>query len=127
MHQTASRLSFVAPVLQVADLARAIAYYRQQLGFQVEFAYEGFYAGVVRDGCRVHLKCSPPPRRDQAAFEAAEHLDVCFGVADAAALASELAASGAEISVPLRQVPYGRELYVRDADGYILGFVEAGL
>jgi hypothetical protein len=26
--------------------------------------------------------------------------------------------------VPLRSMPYGREFYVRDPDGYILGFVE---
>jgi len=41
------------------------------------------------------------------------------------ALASEMIASGASISVPLRQMPYGKELYVRDPDGYVLGFVEA--
>ena len=27
-------------------------------------------------------------------------------------------------SVPLRQMPYGVEFYVRDPDGYVLGFVE---
>jgi hypothetical protein len=26
--------------------------------------------------------------------------------------------------VPLRRMPYGVELYVRDPDGYVLGFVE---
>ncbi|HJS76735.1 MAG TPA: hypothetical protein VJ778_04955 [Burkholderiales bacterium] len=34
----------------------------------------------------MHLKwkCSPPLHRDQAVFEAAEHLDACFGVEDSA-------------------------------------------
>jgi hypothetical protein len=27
--------------------------------------------------------------------------------------------------MPLRQMPYGKEFYVRDPDGYVLGFVEA--
>jgi catechol 2,3-dioxygenase-like lactoylglutathione lyase family enzyme len=124
MPQTSSKLHFVAPVLQVADLQRSIAYYRDRLGFGLEFEYEGFYASVLRDGCRVHLNFSPPAPRDQQAFEAAEHLDACFGVEDARALAAELAAAGASVSVPLRFMPYGQEFYVRDPDGYILGFIQ---
>jgi catechol 2,3-dioxygenase-like lactoylglutathione lyase family enzyme len=126
MRDTPGRLSFVAPVLQVADLARSLAYYRSQLGFELEFEYDGFYASVIRDGCRVHLKCSPPPARDQEAFERAEHLDVCFGVEDARALASQFAFTGAKISVQLRDMPYGREFYARDPDGYVLGFIQPG-
>ncbi len=119
------KLTSVAPVFRVAQLDRSIAYYRDRLGFEIEFEYEGSYASVVRDGCRVHLKCSPPVARDAAAFEAEEHIDACFGVEGIEALASEVIASGASISVPLRQMPYGKEFYVRDPDGYVLGFVEA--
>ena len=117
-------LSYVAPVLRVKDLDRSISYYRDALGFEVEFNYGGAYASVVRDGCRIHLKCAPPGARDQAAFESAGHLDACFGVADAADLSNRLRSSSAVFSVPLRAMPYGREFYVRDPDGYILGFVE---
>ena len=126
MHQPASRLTYVAPVLQVADLDRSLAFYRDQLGFNLEFAYEGFYASVIRDGCRIHLSCSAPPARDQAAFEAVEHLDACFGVQGVEALASRFAAAGAAFSVPLRSMPYGLEFYLRDPDGYILGFIQPG-
>jgi predicted enzyme related to lactoylglutathione lyase len=58
------------------------------------------------------------------AFEAAEHLDACFGVEDAEALAEAFASSGAAFSVALRSMPYGREFYIRDPDGYILGFIQ---
>jgi catechol 2,3-dioxygenase-like lactoylglutathione lyase family enzyme len=119
-----SRLRYVAPVFRVADLDRSLAYYRDRLGFEVEFTYEGFYASVIRDGCRVHLTCSPPPRRDQAAFEAAEHLDACLGVEGVETLAAGLAALGAVFTVPLRRMDYGTEFYVRDPAGYILGFVQ---
>lgn len=114
----------VAPVLRVADLGRSLGHYRERLGFAVEFVYEDAYAAVARDGCRIHLKCAPPAERDQAAFEAAEHLDACFTVRDACSLSSRFAEAGAGFSVPLRVMPYGREFYVRDPDGYILGFVE---
>jgi len=118
-------LTFAAPVLRVADLKRSLAYYTGPLGFSLEFEYEGCYASVMRDGCHIHLKAAEPPPRDQAAFEAAEHIDICLGVKDATGLANELADTGATISLKLREMPYGKELYVRDPDGYVLGFIEA--
>ena len=120
-----AKLTFVAPVLRVANLARSIAYYRDLLGFDVEFEYENFYAGVVRDGCRVHLKWSTPRSKQCATSETPEHVDACLGVENAAALASALAARGARLAVPLRDMPYGRELYVCDPDGYVLAFIQA--
>lgn len=124
MDAPAARLLAVAPVLRVADLARSLAYYRDRLGFAVEFEYGGFYASLVRDDCRVHLKCAAPEARDQAAFEAAGHIDACFVVSGAAQLADRFAAHGAVISQPLRTMAYGTEVYVRDPDGYVLAFVE---
>lgn len=120
-----SNLNYVAPVFRVSDLSRSLSYYRDQLGFEISFNYEEFYAEVVRDGCHIHLKHATPIERKQNAFEAEEHLDACFGVQDAHALASRFAKAGATFSIPLRSQPYGREFYVRDPDGYILGFVEA--
>ena len=113
MNPNRSTFDYVAPVLRVSDLARSIAFYRDRLGFGLEFEYEGFYLSVVRDGCRIHLNCSPPTARDQQAFEAAEHLDAC--------LVSERRGRArierAEFSVRLRRQPYGQEFYVRDPDG----------
>ena len=118
------KLSHIAPVFRVADLARALAFYRDTLGFELEFSYEDFYASVRREGCHVHLQCAPSAPRDQAEFERNEHLDACVIVEGIDALAARFAAAGATFSVPLRPMPYGVECYVRDPDGYILGFVE---
>lgn len=115
----------VAPVLRVADLGRSLAYYSTRLGFAIEFVYENAYAAVVRDGCRIHLKCAPSAERDQAAFEAAGHVDACFAVRDARGLASRFGEAEAAFSVPLRVMPYGKEFYIRDPDGYVLAFVES--
>ena len=114
----------VAPVFVVRDLDRAIAYYNQ-LGFSIEFVYEGTYASVQRDGCRVHLKRGAPVERDQDAFEVAENIDAFFLVADAAALADELRDAGATVVVALRTSPYGKEFYVKDPDQHVLAFVES--
>ena len=117
-------LRHIAPVFKVADLGRALAFHRDTLGFELEFRYEDFYAGVRRSGCHVHLRCAPPAPRDQASFERDEHIDACVVVEDAAALSARFASAGATFSVPLRRMPYGVEFYVRDPDGYILGFIE---
>jgi catechol 2,3-dioxygenase-like lactoylglutathione lyase family enzyme len=115
----------IAPVFLVTDLARSVRFYTEQLGFELEFSYEGFYASVRRDGCYIHLKCASPTPRDQTAFEQAEHLDACVLVSSAEKLAAEFLATGAIFSVPLRTMPYGVEFYVRDPDGYIIGFLQA--
>lgn len=119
-----SPLSHIAPVFRVKDIARSIAFYRDRLGFELEFLYEGFYGSVMRDGCHIHLQCGTPAERDQAAFERNEHLDACVVVRDAEQLSRSLAAKGVLFSVPLRRMPYGTEFYVRDPDDYVLGFVQ---
>ena len=123
--RTRRTLTSVAPVFRVSDLDRTIAFYREQLGFELEFRYEGFYAGVRREGCPIHLKSAPPTPRDQAAFELEEHIDASFAVRHIEALATAVAAAGVTFTVPLRQMPYGKEFYIRDPDGYILAFVES--
>ena len=117
-------LDYIAPVLQVRDLERAVAFYRDRLEFEVVFVYENFYAEVARDGCRIHLNRAAPAPRDQAAFERDEHIDVCIVVADAEVLWTGFASKGVPFSVRLRDMPYGSEFYVRDPDGYVIGFVQ---
>jgi catechol 2,3-dioxygenase-like lactoylglutathione lyase family enzyme len=124
MKLSTGTLSFVAPVFRVTALDRTIAFYRERLGFELEFCYEGFYASVCRSGCHVHLQCAPPNPRDQSAFERNEHIDACFVVQDIGALWDSMASAGITFTVPLRNMPYGQGFYVRDPDGYILGFVE---
>jgi predicted enzyme related to lactoylglutathione lyase len=123
--EASQSLTYVAPVLRVSDIARLLAFYSDRLGFAVEFVYESFYAGVCRDGCHIHLKGSSPSPRDEIAFEREEHIDIYVGVQSAETLSERFASAGVAFVVPLRHMPYGTEFYVRDPDGYILGFVES--
>ena len=125
MSEPIKSLSYIAPVFRVKDISRSLGFYRDQLGFQVDFVFESFYAGVSRDGCHIHLKHSEPTPRDQKVFEREEHIDVSIGVCSAADLAASFAAADAPFVVPLRHMPYGSEFYVRDPDGYVLGFVQS--
>ena len=120
-----SRLTNLALVLRVNDLPRSVQFYRDQLGFEVEFNYEDFYAGMRREGCSIHLKGSGALQRDQARFEANEEVDALISVVGVEDLYAHYADKGMTFTVTLRQMPYGTEFYVKDPDGYILGFVQA--
>jgi len=118
-------LTGIAPQFLVDDLDAAIAYYRERLGFELDFCYESFYASVSRDGFAIHLKCAPKALADRVHRKQQEHLDAYIGVAGAASLYDELRSRGAVITRSLEERPWScRDFYVEDLDGYILCFSE---
>jgi uncharacterized glyoxalase superfamily protein PhnB len=119
-------LNGISPQFLVDDLAAAMTYYRERLGFETDFCYESFYAGVSRDGIAIHLKCAPKVVSDRAQRRQQEHLDGYISVTGVAALYDELRARGARITRPLEQRPWScLDFYVEDLDGYTLCFSEA--
>lgn len=122
---TPARLNSLSPQFLVDDLMRAISYYRQCLGFELDFQYQDFYASVSRDGCSIHLKRAPKIEAERTHRRQNEHLDVYVEVTDAAALHDELAGRGASITKALADRPWScRDFYVADPDGYIICFSE---
>ncbi|HLW55723.1 MAG TPA: VOC family protein [Candidatus Angelobacter sp.] len=121
----ATRVTGIAPQFLVDDLDRAIAWYRDRLGFALSFKYESFYAGVARDGFAIHLKCAPKLAADRAHRKQNEHLDAYISVSGIRGLFSELETRGARITKPLEERPWAcLDFYVEDPDGYILCFSE---
>lgn len=121
----ATHLTAIAPQFLVDDLDRAIAYYRDNLGFELEFQYESFYAAVTRDGIAIHLKCAPKTAADRAHRKENEHLDAYISVRGIRGLFSEMEKRGAQVLKPLEQRPWAcLDFYVEDIDGYILCFSE---
>jgi uncharacterized glyoxalase superfamily protein PhnB len=119
-------LTGIAPQFLVDDLNAAIEYYREKLGFDVDFCYESFYASVSRNGFAIHLKCAPKTVRDRAHRKQHEHLDAYIAVTGVEILHDELRSRGALITKPLEERPWScKDFYVEDTDGYILCFSEA--
>lgn len=115
----------IAPQFLVDDLDRAIAYYRDRLGFELGFTYQSFYAGVTRDGFTIHLKHAPKLVADREHRKQNEHLDAYISVTGIRGLFSELQARGAEVIKPLEERPWAfLDFYIEDPDGYILCFSE---
>jgi catechol 2,3-dioxygenase-like lactoylglutathione lyase family enzyme len=121
----AARLTGIAPQFLVDDLDRAIAYYVDKLGFQLDFAYQSFYASVTRDGFAIHLKHGPKLAGEREHRKRNEHLDAYVAVSGARALCSEFEARGAHVIKGIEQRPWACfDFYVEDPDGYILCFSE---
>ena len=51
-----TKLVKVIPVLESADIARDVAWYKEKTGFQVSFLHEKMYAGLYRDDLEIHLQ-----------------------------------------------------------------------
>ena len=115
----------IAPQFLVDDLDRAMAYYRDKLGFDVDFAYESFYASVSRDGFAIHLKETEKLQAERAHRKEHEHLDAHITVTGIRELFSDLQRRGAKVIKPLEERPWSCiDFYVEDPDGYILCFSE---
>jgi predicted enzyme related to lactoylglutathione lyase len=115
-----------AAVLLVEDVARALEYYRDKLGFDISH-YEKLpehYGYASRDDCHVHFASfhgvAPRPNHEVAP---PDMFDIYFWVEDPDAFHSEVVERGADvIQMPFDQ-GYGlRDLRVRDPHGYILAF-----
>lgn len=121
-----SLIKRAAPQFLVTNLAEAIAFYEQRLGFTTDFVYDDFYASVSRDGVPIHLKCAPKLEAERSHRRSGEHLDAFVDVSDVRALHDELVGREAPITKHLAKQPWGTlDFYVEDPDGYFLCFSEA--
>jgi len=121
---TKSRIKKMSPQFLVTDLDQSIEFYTKKLGFDVDFRYEDFYSGVIRDGHSIHLKLGEPSLEERQNRKENEDLDVVFSVQGIEELCEEFAARSIEFVQPLRDMAYGKEFYVADPDGYIIGFLQ---
>jgi predicted enzyme related to lactoylglutathione lyase len=121
----ATRVNGIAPQFLVDDLDRAVKYYCDKLGFELDFNYESFYASVMRDGCAIHLKSAPKVVADREHRKQNEHLDAYISVTGIRDLYREVETRGARIIKPLEEQPWAcLDFHVEDLDGYILCFSE---
>lgn len=96
------------PVLGVRDLARSMEFYRNILGFEVEWN-AGSICSIGRDHCSIMLQMQ----------EAASAGCVWIGIADDS-IFRVIEQSGAPILRPPTNQPWAYEMKVADPDGNIL-------
>ena len=113
------------PVLHVSSSATAEEFYCDRLGFQQKFAYRPFggsdpcYMGLTRDEVDLHVS--------SFSGDGVSGGVVFLLVNDVDALQGELVAKGVQIALEPTDQSWGnREMYVEDADGNSIRFVNAG-
>ena len=122
-NHTKPRVTSLAPQFLVDDLDRAIAYYRDALGFTFGEPWGGFYAIGRLDGLELHLKEAPKNPAEREHRRENDHLDAAAGVDGIEAFYEQCVANGATIIKPLTDTPWGAKgFYIEDPDGYILAF-----
>lgn len=105
----------IVPILRVHSLERSLRYYREVLGFQVEWGEEAGagMASVARDGRSIML-CE--------GAQGQPGTWVWIGVEDIGPLYDRLRVRGAKIRQPPENRPWAYEMQVEDPDGHVLRF-----
>lgn len=121
-------MSAAVPILFVRDVTAAAGFYRDRLGFAVDFLHgePPFYGAVSRDQARLHLRhVHRPSFFPELARDEDSLILATIEVADVKALHAEFAAAGAAFAQPLtKQAWGGLDFHVRDLDGNVISFVE---
>ena len=119
MTPPAPKFCAAATLFVVHDVLRAVAHYRDVLGFTVGFTWGDpvFYGGVERDDVTIHFQASHETQR--LAGQGA----VNIFVTEVDALYDEFRSRGAQVVQPSGDRPYGmRDFDVDDPDGNRLTF-----
>ncbi len=101
------------PILRVEDMARAVAFYVEKLGFVNAPWGDDEFTSVNRDEAGIYLS-----RGDQGAGKAW----LWIGVEDVAKLQEEYVALGVAILMPPTNYPWALEMHVEDPDGNVIRF-----
>jgi catechol 2,3-dioxygenase-like lactoylglutathione lyase family enzyme len=124
---TRAKIQGISPFFIVSDVSRSVAYYCDNLGFEMRFQapeQNPFFAIVGRDGAQLFFKSdaevSPLPNRKRHHYM---KWDAYVDVPDPDALAAEFADQGVKFSEPLQDTHDGlRGFEICDPDGYVLFF-----
>jgi uncharacterized glyoxalase superfamily protein PhnB len=105
----------LVPELPVADVERAQQHYRDALGFEIGWLYEGKEIGAVsRDKVAIFFRKRKMPFEPAVHWVFAEDIDASY---------QELMSSGANIVDHLERKPWGlRQFTVEDLDGNLFYF-----
>jgi catechol 2,3-dioxygenase-like lactoylglutathione lyase family enzyme len=117
-------LKLVIPLIHVSNAAAAEEFYCNRLGFRREFAHredekkpDPCYVGISRDGIWVHVS--------SFSGDGVAGGVVNFLVESVDAIHEELVEKGVPIAVgPVDQTWGTREMYVKDADGNSIRFIQ---
>ena len=119
----------ILPVFLVDDVVQTVEYYRDVMGFEVDFLYgtPPTYASVSRDDAIINFTLSDPPGRRNSVRTAGlgNGVDAYMVVSDVDEVYEELREHGANVVVPIASQEYGmREFHIEDLNNYRIAIAE---
>lgn len=115
----------ITPQLRTTDMASTIRFYTEKLGFEVEFNYEDFYAGIRLGDRTIHIKCVAEPDPSIPFVDEGGHLHLYFETDGVAAFAERLKVEGVTLIVDVHETAWNtREFVIHDDQGHTLYFGE---
>lgn len=124
-----STLVAAEPQLFTTNIAAALDFYVQKLGFAVAFSYgePAFYVQLFRDGARLNLRYVDALPFDPAARDGESLLSASVTLDNAKPLFLEYQAAGVAFAQTLRTEPWGaRTFVIRDPDANLILFAGHG-
>lgn len=119
------KLTKAMPVLYVSDVQASAIFFRDQLGFSIDFLHgqPAFYASVSRDEACLHLRFVHQPMFVAGLREKEQVIAAFLSVASVKELFAEYESRGVVFTQRLRKEPWGQSSFiVSDLDGNALCF-----
>lgn len=117
------------PILFVRDVPASAAFFREKLGFAIDFLHgePPFYGSVSRGETCLHLRFVHAPNFAELAAREMSLILATIEVSDVQALFEEFRGRGVELAqTPTKQDWGGTDFHVRDPDGNAISFVTYG-
>jgi len=114
-------ISTVTPQLCTTDLDRSIRFYTEQVGFELDFRYSDFYAGLRSGSGSFHLKRVDAPDPSIEFVDEGGHFHLYLGVDDVDAFGERLVNAGVQLVQPPCDTAWQtRELVFHDDQGHTI-------
>jgi len=116
----AARLTRGIPMILVSDVDRAAGFYRDLLGFTIDFLHGNppFYGAVSRDEVTFHLRMADRPAFETTVREQEQLLTAFVSVSNVKELFREYEGKQAKFVHRLRREPWGQSAFIiQDPDG----------
>ncbi len=109
--------------LRTTNLQESIEFYVDLLGFELDFRFEDFYAGIKIGDSNLHLKLVDHPDPSIPFVRDGGHLHLFISVDDVDAEAARLSKLGVEPFLGPSDTRWGaREFYITDNQGHVLAY-----
>mgnify|MGYP001167561013 CR=1 FL=1 len=115
----------VIPQIRTTDMEESIDVYVNKLGFELDFRYQDFYAGIKAGDGLLHLKLVDDKDPSIDFVRQGDHLHLYFPTDDALETARDLKAKGVTFLTEPHDTDYSsNEFSVVDNQGHVLYFAE---